>query len=77
MSIYEDNGYANRKEYLECLAEECELDYKIVKILADDLGKDEDFNSLPMVACDYALSLTEDDIEEEEYDDVEIALELY
>lgn len=43
MSVYTDNGYANRREYLKSLAE----DYgDAVYILAELLGPDEDFDGL-------------------------------
>lgn len=46
MSIYEENGYVNRKEYLESLAEEYGLDYKTVRMAASLLGSSEDFDGL-------------------------------
>ena len=46
MNIYKENGYENRKEYLECLAEDCGLDYNIVKSVAGLLGENEDFDGL-------------------------------
>ena len=46
MSIYEENGYVNRKEYLESLAEEYGLDYETVRMAASLLGSSEDFAGL-------------------------------
>lgn len=46
IEVYKRNGYANRKEYLETLASEFELPYGTVKIIADMLGADEDFDGL-------------------------------
>ena len=43
MSIYEENGYADRKDYLRGLAEEYGTK---VYILADLLGPNEDFDGL-------------------------------
>lgn len=46
MSIYEENGYANRREYLESLAEEFDVPLGTVFTLASLLGKSEDFDGL-------------------------------
>ena len=46
MNIYQENGYENRKEYLECLAEDYGLDYDVVESVADLLGENEDFDGL-------------------------------
>lgn len=46
MSIYEETGYANRKDYLKSLAEEYGLSYKKVLTIADLLGPSEDFDGL-------------------------------
>ena len=46
MSIYKDNGYENRRDYLECLAEDFEVDVDTVFALADILGSNEDFDGL-------------------------------
>ena len=46
MSIYEENGYANRRDYLQSLAEEYGLSYKEVSTIADLLGPSEDFDGL-------------------------------
>lgn len=46
MSIYEKNGYVNRKDYLKSLAEEYGLSYKKVSTIADLLGPNEDFDGL-------------------------------
>ncbi len=53
MSIYTDNGYDTRTDYLENLAEEYNTTYGIVKMLADTLGKNEDFDALPLYIEDY------------------------
>lgn len=31
-TVYSENGYKNRKEYLECLAEDYGVDYDTVKL---------------------------------------------
>lgn len=46
MSIYEDNGYESRKDYLECLSEDYDIPLETVINLAQLLGKDEDFDGL-------------------------------
>ena len=46
MSVYTDEGYANRREYLESLAEEYELDIDTVLMVAAMLGPSEDFDGL-------------------------------
>ena len=46
MSIYTDNGYDNRKHYLECMAEEYGIPVEVVFSLAQMLGPNEDFDGL-------------------------------
>lgn len=46
MSIYTENGYANRREYLDSLAAEYDVDKESVYMLASVLGKSEDFDGL-------------------------------
>lgn len=46
MSIYTENGYANRKDYLDSLAAEYDVDKESVYMLASVLGKSEDFDGL-------------------------------
>ena len=43
---YIEAGYANREEYLECLAEDLDMDYEQVVAMANVLGEDEDFDML-------------------------------
>ena len=40
------NGYENRRDYLEHLAEDFGVPFRIVAALASMLGKDEDFDGL-------------------------------
>ena len=47
------NGYENRKEYLIAMAEEFGVDEETVFLLADMLGKDEDFDGLISMLEDY------------------------
>lgn len=44
--IYKRNGYANRAEYLQGLAEENGIDLGIVLAISDSLGPHEDFDGL-------------------------------
>lgn len=46
MSIYTENGYANRREYLDSMAAEYGVDKESVYMLASVLGKSEDFDGL-------------------------------
>jgi len=45
-SIYLQNGYKNRTDYLKSLSEDYGIDLEMVKIIADTLGKSEDFDGL-------------------------------
>ena len=46
MSIYQENGYDNRIDYLRDLSETYGIDLQTVFTLADILGPDEDFDGL-------------------------------
>lgn len=50
MSIYQENGYENRDDYLEQLADEYGLELETVQMLADLLGESEEFDGL-VSAC--------------------------
>ena len=52
MNAYQANGYANRREYLDSLAEEYGKD--AVYALAGVLGASEDFDALVTSLEDYA-----------------------
>ena len=52
-NIYKENGYENRKEYLESLAEDYGIDYGTVAMLARTLGASEDFDGLVSTLEDY------------------------
>jgi hypothetical protein len=45
-NVYEMNGYADRQDYLDDLADNMGLDRSIVSALADMLGENEDFDGL-------------------------------
>lgn len=46
LSIYEENGYKDRADYLHSLANEYGVDILLVIALADMLGEGEDFDGL-------------------------------
>ena len=45
-NIYQEKGYKNREDYLECLAEDYYVPLDTVYALASMLGEDEDFDGL-------------------------------
>jgi len=53
MTIYEENGFNNRQEYLENLAEEYDVELETVLLLSDLLGPSEDFDGLTVALEDY------------------------
>ena len=55
MSIYQENGFESRREYLLDLAGNMGLDPSIVFALADMLGSSEDFDGLVTSLEDYAV----------------------
>lgn len=46
MNIYQQNGFENRKEYLDHLAAVNGVNYDTVHTVADLLGPEEDFDGL-------------------------------
>ena len=54
-NIYTDNGYENREDYLQSLADENEVDISVVHALADVLGENEDFDGLVTGLQDFNL----------------------
>jgi len=53
MNVYQQNGFANRKEYLIDLADNLGIDKSIVFSLASMLGESEDFDGLVTSLEDY------------------------
>ena len=51
---YINNGYKNRTEYLESLADDFNVDSSIVEALSDMLGENEDFDGLISELEDYS-----------------------
>lgn len=56
MSIYTDNGYESREDYLNSLADEYGVDVRYVKDFACILGEDEDFDGLVIMVADLSSS---------------------
>lgn len=54
MSVYQENGYTNRKDYLNSLAEDFGVPLSVVRELAGVLGPDEDFDGLVTELEDYS-----------------------
>ena len=55
MCIYKDNGYDNRADYLESLAENNGYDLATVHMIADVLGPNEDFDGLVTSLEDFEM----------------------
>ena len=62
MSIYTENGYHNRADYLECLADDFGVDLDSVLCIAEMLGQDEDFDGLVSMVDDYSHRLFNADL---------------
>ena len=45
-TVYQEYGYQNRQDYLKCLADDYGLPLSVVKVIADTLGPNEDFDGL-------------------------------
>lgn len=45
-NIYQEHGYYNRTDYLRCLSEDWDMPFMTVKMLANMLGPEEDFDGL-------------------------------
>ncbi len=54
MNIYQENGYANRRDYLENLALDYGMNKTEVFTIASLLGRDEDFDGLVSMLDDHA-----------------------
>ena len=53
MNVYQENGYKDRKDYLKSLAEDFDMEYEDVLMLANTLGAEEDFDGLVTALEDY------------------------
>ena len=45
-NIYQENGYADRDDYLNCLSEDYGVSIEDIHSLAEMLGENEDFDGL-------------------------------
>lgn len=54
MSIYTENGFKNRRDYLDSVADDLGIHPSIVYALADLLGPTEDFDGLITSLEDFA-----------------------
>ena len=54
MNEYQEQGYKNRREYLDSLAEDFGIDKSTVYMLASMLGESEDFDGLIVALEDAA-----------------------
>lgn len=60
MNIWQENGYTSRKDYLQQLAAEYDVDYQSVACLASLLGSSEDFDALVSAVEDVAMAQEEE-----------------
>lgn len=51
-NVYEENGYKDREDYLESMADEYGVSHDKVALLAEVLGPDEDFDGLVSMLSD-------------------------
>ena len=54
-NVYKENGFKNRQEYLEDLADNMGVGMDVVGMLADVLGPGEDFDGLVSELEDYEM----------------------
>lgn len=57
MSVYQEEGFKNRTEYLKNLAEEFDLPFATVCMIASLLGPSEDFDGLITALDDYSAGM--------------------
>ena len=56
-NIYQENGYADRDDYLTCLSEDYGVPIESVYSLAEMLGENEDFDGLVSALEDIELMM--------------------
>jgi len=74
MSVYIENGYKSRRDYLQSLADDWGLSLSTVAAIADVLGPNEDFDGLVTSLEDYVdamesssdLEFDDDDLDDDE-----------
>lgn len=57
--IYNERGYATRKDYLECLADDYGVDRAAVFAVAELLGPGEDFDGLIAMIDDFGYMIAD------------------
>jgi hypothetical protein len=57
MSIYTEQGYKSRRDYLDTLADDLGIEKSTVYMMAQMLGPDEDFDGLVTMLEDYSDAL--------------------
>lgn len=62
MNIWQENGYTSRKDYLQQLAAEYDVDYQSVACVAALLGSSEDFDGLVCAVEDMAMAQEEEEV---------------
>lgn len=55
MNVYIENGYENRQDYLEYIADEAGISIDEVLMMADLLGENEDFDGLVSMVEDFCM----------------------
>jgi len=58
-NIYQENGYKNRRDYLECMAEDYNIPLDVVFSIASLYGKSEYFDGLINALEDYEMIMGE------------------
>ena len=67
--VYQENGYADRSDYLNCLAEDYGIPAEAVLAMAEVLGPDEDFDGLASNLEDAMYGGWFDECDEEDEDE--------
>ena len=71
--VYQENGYADRADYLNCLSEDYGIPAEAIIAMAEVLGPDEDFDSLVSNLEDAMYGGWFDENDEEEDEDEQLA----
>ena len=71
--VYQENGYADRADYLNCLSEDYDIPAEAIIAMAEVLGPDEDFDGLVSNLEDAMYGGWFDENDEEEDEDEQLA----
>ena len=71
--VYQENGYADRADYLNCLSEDYGIPAEAIIAMAEVLGPDEDFDGLVSNLEDAMYGGWFDENDEEEDEDEQLA----